>query len=510
MPLPTCLDRRKVQQEVEETWCERISCNIKGVYTIGLCISRFLSEKICSTWTRKIGIKTRRQILRMHLAPNQNSGMKRSIARDYPKVCASWAQSLRAPKFEDRSHEETLHQEGCARFKETRRARFRCRLRCIKAHDEQTRFTLRRDGHNKKVQNPQRSVDCKLRSGNPRGDTGVRSWLESVRHRASTRRNASRPIAGQALQRQRICGPGWDWRKYKRLPDQIMCGRKYGPYLVKPHRIEKNKNGKKPRSQNSTLLDDRSGWPRFHINSQMRGENWKRPMGAALPCKRKARTSNTKVAAEEIALHHIRNVSEIHSVIRSGLIPGGTCLKRDRQSVFFTAVNPMDDDQINEEMRCDLDKPRIVPYKSAWRHHNTVYWNVIKIKCIFAIRSSLTREDCSFIKHDHTQSFSTTHCLRSVLTKRYALRLNSQRWTAGSTWPRRERILKLKYQSESELSFGETRCRNTDCMISGIPLSVVEQQGHKSHRDGQEVDSEVRESPEQEVFPAGLEKERQD
>ena len=37
------------------------------VYTIGLCISRFLSEKVYSTWTRKIGIKARRQSLQGHL-----------------------------------------------------------------------------------------------------------------------------------------------------------------------------------------------------------------------------------------------------------------------------------------------------------------------------------------------------------------------------------------------------------------------------------------------------------
>ena len=46
---------------------------------------------------------------------------------------------------------------------------------------------------------------------------------------------------------------------------------------------------------------------------------------------------------------------------------------RDRQSVFFTTVNPMDDDQSMEEILCDLDKPRIAPYKNTWRpHQNTV------------------------------------------------------------------------------------------------------------------------------------------
>ena len=43
------LRQKETQQKVEERRCERISCDVEGVYTIGLCISRFLSEKVCST-----------------------------------------------------------------------------------------------------------------------------------------------------------------------------------------------------------------------------------------------------------------------------------------------------------------------------------------------------------------------------------------------------------------------------------------------------------------------------
>ena len=64
---------------------------------------------------------------------------------------------------------------------------------------------------------------------------------------------------------------------------------------------------------------------------------------------------------EDFTEYHIGNASERHSIIRSGLIPGERRLKRDKQSVFFTAVNPVDDDQSMEEIRCDLDKPRIAP-----------------------------------------------------------------------------------------------------------------------------------------------------
>ena len=34
--------------------------------------------------------------------------------------------------------------------------------------------------------------------------------------------------------------------------------------------------------------------------------------------------------------------------------------------MFFTIVNPMEDDKCMEETPCDLTKPRIVPYKNSW------------------------------------------------------------------------------------------------------------------------------------------------
>ena len=62
-------------------------------------------------------------------------------------------------------------------------------------------------------------------------------------------------------------------------------------------------------------------------------------------------------------IYHVGNVSEMRSIIRSGLIPGGRSLKKGRQSVFFTFVNPMEDDTGMEETPCDLTKPRIAEYK---------------------------------------------------------------------------------------------------------------------------------------------------
>ena len=55
-------------------------------------------------------------------------------------------------------------------------------------------------------------------------------------------------------------------------------------------------------------------------------------------------------------IYHMVNLSGILSIIRSGLIPGGRSLKRDTQSVFFTAVNPMDEDQSMEEVHRTIQK----------------------------------------------------------------------------------------------------------------------------------------------------------
>ena len=62
---------------------------VKEVYTIGLCVSRFSSEKVCSTERWKIRIKSRCQIQQGHVAPKINSGKKGSIARNYSKVSTS-------------------------------------------------------------------------------------------------------------------------------------------------------------------------------------------------------------------------------------------------------------------------------------------------------------------------------------------------------------------------------------------------------------------------------------
>ena len=56
-------------------------------------------------------------------------------------------------------------------------------------------------------------------------------------------------------------------------------------------------------------------------------------------------------------IHHVGSVFNLHSVIQSGLIVGGATHRRDRQTVFFTAVDLMDQNWVEPE-EIDLTRPK--------------------------------------------------------------------------------------------------------------------------------------------------------
>ena len=69
----------------------------------------------------------------------------------------------------------------------------------------------------------------------------------------------------------------------------------------------------------------------------------------------------------------------LHST-SSGLIPGGQNLSKERQTVFFTTVNPMNKEH-KDPCEIDLNAPRLAWYKQQqWkRHQDTVYWVDIQL-----------------------------------------------------------------------------------------------------------------------------------
>ena len=79
-------------------------------------------------------------------------------------------------------------------------------------------------------------------------------------------------------------------------------------------------------------------------------------------------------------IFHVGHASQLNSIVRNGMIPGGKNVKRGRQAVFFTTVNPMEDGNSMEETPRDLTKPRIAPHKNTWKRlQNMVYWCNLKL-----------------------------------------------------------------------------------------------------------------------------------
>ena len=103
-----------------------------------------------------------------------------------------------------------------------------------------------------------------------------------------------------------------------------------------------------------------------------------------------------------------RMCNNLHSIVNSGLIPGGQNLSK-RQTEFFTSVDPMNKEDKDPDEN-DLNTPRLSWYKQkVWKQHqNTVYWVDTKLA---------HKKGFKFYQHDRTQSFFTTRFL-VVLSRR--------------------------------------------------------------------------------------------
>ena len=69
-------------------------------------------------------------------------------------------------------------------------------------------------------------------------------------------------------------------------------------------------------------------------------------------------------------IYHIGCAINLHSITNSGLIAGGQNSSRDRQTVFFTAVNPMNKCP-KDPQELDLTKPRLASYEKKWKNTKT-------------------------------------------------------------------------------------------------------------------------------------------
>ena len=90
--------------------------------------------------------------------------------------------------------------------------------------------------------------------------------------------------------------------------------------------------------------------------------------------------------------------------MNSGLIPGGQNSSRDRQTVFFTAVNPVHKNH-QDTIELDLTKPRLASHEQKWKRHQELdltkprlasyeqKWKGIKTRCTGSIFSLLNVKD---------------------------------------------------------------------------------------------------------------------
>ena len=78
-------------------------------------------------------------------------------------------------------------------------------------------------------------------------------------------------------------------------------------------------------------------------------------------------------------VYHIECAINLHSIMNSGLIPGGQNLSKG-QTVFFLLVDPMNKEHKDPET-IDLKAPRLAWYKQkTWKkYHNTKNWVDIRL-----------------------------------------------------------------------------------------------------------------------------------
>ena len=180
--------------------------------------------------------------------------------------------------------------------------------------------------------------------------------------------------------------------------------------------------------------------------------------------------------------------------------------------MFFAAVNPINDDQSMEEIRCDLDKPRIAPYKNTWRpHQNKVYWCSLKLAQKKGLQFYQTRSHATVLYNTlPVTCIEKAVCMKtkeelyhkvcqSPRLPRIVLKPNSQ--SGQQDQPDQDARKSSDHQSASG-SYGKPAAATLTFEYQAYLSTTT----HESQRNGQKVDSAVREPPEQEFFLQDLNK----
>ena len=117
-------------------------------------------------------------------------------------------------------------------------------------------------------------------------------------------------------------------------------------------------------------------------------------------------------------IYHVGCAINLHSIINSGLIPGGQNLS-NRQTIFFLPVDPMDKEH-KDPVTIDLDAPRLAQHMhKAWKkHQNTVYWVDINLAQKKGLKFRRDRTPSFFTKH--SQLIVSRKLFRWIVEKSYS------------------------------------------------------------------------------------------
>ena len=110
-------------------------------------------------------------------------------------------------------------------------------------------------------------------------------------------------------------------------------------------------------------------------------------------------------------IYHVGCAINLHSIINSGLIPGGQN-SSNRQTVFFLPVDPMDKEHKDPDV-IDSEAPRLAKYMhKAWKkHQNTVSWVDINLAQKKRFKFDQTRSN-TIILHETLPSYCIPKVVR--------------------------------------------------------------------------------------------------
>ena len=110
-------------------------------------------------------------------------------------------------------------------------------------------------------------------------------------------------------------------------------------------------------------------------------------------------------------IYHIGCAFNLHSIINSGLIPGGQNSSK-RQTVFFLPLDPMNKNHRDPDT-IDLNAPRLAQYmhKSWEKHQNTVYWVDINLALKKGLKFYQTRSN-AIILHETLPAYCIPKVVR--------------------------------------------------------------------------------------------------